>query len=100
MQGRLARLAGLALGNSVWSASLVFAAFKGGQALGNGLVARFSSRIERPIRPYALLEIAIGIASLLVVLGLPRVRRPGPGVRERRPDGHRVGSGDPKFCTQ
>lgn len=67
------RLAGLSLGNSVWSASLVLAAFMGGLTLGNGLVARFSSRIERPIRLYALLEIAIGIASLLVVLALPRL---------------------------
>ena len=34
------RLAGLSLGNSVWSASLVLAAFMGGLALGNGIVAR------------------------------------------------------------
>ena len=67
------RLAGLSLGNSVWSASLVLAAFMGGLALGNGLVARLHSRIAQPIRLYALLEFAIGVGSFLVVLSLPRL---------------------------
>ena len=40
------RLAGLSLGNSVWSASLVLAAFMGGLALGNALVARFHDRLN------------------------------------------------------
>ena len=39
------RLAGLSLGNSVWSASLVLAAFMGGLALGNALVARYHDRL-------------------------------------------------------
>ena len=43
------RLAGLSLGNSVWSASLVLAAFMGGLALGNGLVARLHRRISHQI---------------------------------------------------
>jgi predicted membrane-bound spermidine synthase len=67
------RLAGLSLGNSVWSASLVLAAFMGGLTLGNGLVARYHSRIAQSIRLYALLELAIGIGSFLVVLALPRL---------------------------
>ena len=67
------RLAGLSLGNSIWSASLVLAAFMGGLSLGNGLVARFYSRLKNPIRLYALLELAIGIGSFLVVLALPRL---------------------------
>jgi predicted membrane-bound spermidine synthase len=67
------RLAGLSLGNSVWSASLVLAAFMGGLTLGNGLVARYSSRVSQPIRLYAMLEIAIGIASFLALLALPRL---------------------------
>jgi spermidine synthase len=67
------RLAGLSLGNSVWSASLVLAAFMGGLTLGNGLVARFSGRIRQPVRLYAVLEIAIGIGSFLAVLALPRM---------------------------
>ena len=67
------RLAGLSLGNSIWSASLVLAAFMGGLTLGNGLVARFYSRVRNPVRLYALLELAIGVGSFLVVLALPRL---------------------------
>ena len=83
------RLAGLSLGNSVWSASLVLAAFMGGLTLGNGLVARFHSRIAHPIKLYARLELAIGIGSFLVVLALPRLSvRTRPAIRNRR--GHAV----------
>jgi spermidine synthase len=67
------RLAGLSLGNSVWSASLVLAAFMGGLALGNGLVARLHRRILHPVRLYAVLEFAIGISGIAVVLLLPRL---------------------------
>jgi predicted membrane-bound spermidine synthase len=67
------RLAGLALGNSVWSASLVLAAFMAGLTLGNGLVARCHRRIADPVRVYALLELGIGVGSFLVVIALPRV---------------------------
>jgi len=67
------RLAGLSLGNTVWSASLVLAAFMGGLTLGNGLVARLHSRIARPIRLYAILELAIGIGGFAVVAALPRL---------------------------
>ena len=67
------RLAGLSLGNSVWSAALVLAAFMGGLTLGNGLVARLHGRIARPIRLYAVLELGIGVGSFLVVLALPRL---------------------------
>ena len=67
------RLAGLSLGNSVWSASLVLAAFMGGLTLGNGLVARLHSRITRPIRLYAILELAIGVGGFAVVAALPRL---------------------------
>ena len=66
------RLAGLSLGNSVWSASLVLAAFMGGLAIGNGLVARFHERIVRPVRVYAALELAIGVGGMAVVLLLPQ----------------------------
>ncbi len=67
------RLAGLSLGNSVWSASLVLAAFMGGLALGNGLVARLHRRVLYPVRLYAALEFAIGIGGIAVVLLLPRL---------------------------
>ena len=67
------RLAGLSLGNSVWSASLVLAAFMGGLALGNGLVAKLHRRILHPVRLYAALEFAIGIGGITVMLLLPRL---------------------------
>ncbi len=67
------RLAGLSLGNSVWSASLVLAAFMGGLALGNGLIARLHRRVLHPIRLYAGLEFAIGLAGIAVVLLLPKL---------------------------
>src|SRR5215471_4839705 len=67
------RLAGLALGNSVWSASLVLGAFMAGLTLGNGLVARCHRRIADPVRLYALLELGIGVGSFLVVIALPRL---------------------------
>jgi predicted membrane-bound spermidine synthase len=65
------RLAGLSLGNSVWSATLVLAAFMGGLALGNALVARMHHKVTEPVRLYALLEITIGVSGILVVLALP-----------------------------
>ena len=67
------RLAGLSLGNSVWSASLVLAAFMGGLALGNGLVARLHRRVSHPVRLYAALEFAIGVGGIAVVLVLPQL---------------------------
>ena len=87
------RLAGLSLGNSVWSASLVLAAFMGGLALGNGLVARLHKRISYPVRLYAALEFTIGISGIAVVLLLPQFPNLlGPalgGVRLRRPRAYR-----------
>jgi predicted membrane-bound spermidine synthase len=66
------RLVGLSLGNSVWSASLVLAAFMGGLAIGNVLVASRDARVLRPLRLYAGLEFAIGICGIAVVLLLPQ----------------------------
>ena len=65
------RLAGLSLGNSVWSASLVLAAFMGGLAIGNALVARLHERVRRPVGLYAALELTIGISGIAVVWFLP-----------------------------
>lgn len=65
------RVAGLSLGNGVWASSVVLAAFMAGLALGNGLAARRADRATRPARLYAGLELAIGVAGLLVVILLP-----------------------------
>jgi predicted membrane-bound spermidine synthase len=63
--------AGITFGNSVWASSLVLAGFMGGLALGSALAARLRPGGFRPIRVYALLEIAIGIFGLALVVGLP-----------------------------
>jgi predicted membrane-bound spermidine synthase len=62
---------GLVFGNSIWAASLVLSSFMGGLALGNGLVAWFGTRIERPLRAYAALEATVGVAGLLLTYALP-----------------------------
>lgn len=67
------RQAGLAFGNSLWSATLVLSSFMGGLALGNGLVLRFGSKLAKPIRTYAVLEVLIAGAGLLIVLVLPGI---------------------------
>lgn len=67
------RQAGLAFGNSVWSATLVLSSFMGGLALGNGLILRFGKKLTRPVWFYALLETLIAITGLLIVLVLPGI---------------------------
>jgi spermidine synthase len=61
----------IAFGSSIWASSLVVAAFMGGLALGNALSGRLGHRLRRPIRAYALLELAIGASGLALVHGLP-----------------------------
>ena len=65
------RQAGLTFGNSITASSLVLAAFMGGLALGNGLSARLGRRVVRPVRVYALLEIAIALSGVVIVWILP-----------------------------
>jgi hypothetical protein len=65
------RQAGLALGNSVWSAALVLSSFMGGLAAGNALVIRFGARLSRPVSAYAVLEALVAACGFLVVLMLP-----------------------------
>jgi predicted membrane-bound spermidine synthase len=67
------RLAGLALGNSVWASSLVLASFMGGLGLGNLLSLKYGARLKKPVRTYAALELLIGLAGLGIVLVLPRL---------------------------
>ncbi len=65
------RLAGLSLGNSVAASSLVLAAFMGGLAAGNAAAAWIGPRVCRPLRTYALLEVAVGASGLGLVLVFP-----------------------------
>jgi spermidine synthase len=59
------RLLGFTFGTSTEAISTVLAIFFGGLALGNLLAARVLARVERPLRVYALLELAIGAFALL-----------------------------------
>ena len=63
--------AGLAFGTGVWSAAVTLAAFMAGLALGNALAARVGSRLRRPLRVYAGLELMVGVCGIVVVLVLP-----------------------------
>jgi hypothetical protein len=69
------RQAGLMLGNSVWSTSIVTAAFMGGLALGNAAVARWGAALRRPLASYALIEATIGGTGLGLVLLFPALTR-------------------------
>lgn len=65
------RLAGLALGNSVWASSTVLAAFMAGLAFGNAVAVRYAGRVRRPLRLYAALELGVALGGALLVLILP-----------------------------
>jgi predicted membrane-bound spermidine synthase len=65
------RQAGLMLGNSVWTTSLVTASFMAGLALGNALAARYAGRLRRPLMAYAVIEAIIGTTGFGLVLLFP-----------------------------
>jgi spermidine synthase len=63
--------AGLVLGNSVLSTSIVLASFMAGIALGNALVGWRGGAVRRTLRAYALLEIAVAISGISLTYLLP-----------------------------
>src|SRR5882762_972414 len=56
-------LAGLVLGNSVWSASIVLSSFMAGIALGNLVTSWYGDRSARLLLTYAVLETAVAAAG-------------------------------------
>src|SRR5262249_54144564 len=58
----------LALGSSIWAATITVSSFMGGLALGNALIGRV--QIRRPLRVYALAEITLAAAGVMVVYAL------------------------------
>ena len=60
----------LVLGNSLYSASVVLAAFMCGMALGSWLIGKRSARIADPVRLYALLEAGVGLSALLLTFAI------------------------------
>lgn len=57
--------ASLVFGSTTWALSTVLGVFFGGLALGSWLIGRLAGRLERPLRLYALLEIAVAGLALL-----------------------------------
>ena len=63
--------ASLVFGNSVWATSLVLSSFMAGLALGSASVAWWASRIRRPLRLYAALEVVVAATGVAVTMLLP-----------------------------
>src|SRR5262245_62089844 len=62
--------AGLVLGNSVLSTSVVLASFMAGIAMGNAVVA-WRGALRRSLRTYAALEVAVAVSGLCLTYLLP-----------------------------
>jgi predicted membrane-bound spermidine synthase len=69
------RLAGLGLGSTVWTSSIVLTAFMAGLGLGNLIAASRGGSLRRPLRAYAVLELVVGGSGLAVVALLLRSAR-------------------------
>ncbi len=65
------RLSGLAFGNSVWSAALILSSFMAGLALGTAVAASSALQSQRPLRLYAVLELAVALFGCTIVFALP-----------------------------
>src|SRR5687767_4807431 len=65
----------LVIGSSAISLAVLLGTFMGGMCLGSLAFARVVSARHHPLRVYALLEIGIGIAGLLVLVTMPAVGR-------------------------
>jgi predicted membrane-bound spermidine synthase len=63
--------AGLVVGNSVWSAALVTAAFMTGLGLGNAAALALARRWKRPVRAYAVVETLAAASGALLVAAFP-----------------------------
>lgn len=76
---------GVALGNTVWSASLVTAAYMAGLGVGAWLVGRRADRAHHadaraPLRLYAWCELAIAACGLVLLAALPRFEGISPAL--------------------
>lgn len=67
------RLLKLTLGNTVYATSIVVSVFMGGLALGALIMARYSDRVRRRLRLYALLETLVTISALSIPFALKLV---------------------------
>ena len=63
----------LIVGSSAISIGVVLGTFMGGMCAGSLLLSRYVSRKEHPLRVYAMLELGIGVAGILLVFLLPLI---------------------------
>ena len=63
--------AGLVVGNSVWSAALVVAAFMAGLGIGNAAAMALAPRWKQPLRGYAVVETLAAVSGALLVAAFP-----------------------------
>jgi len=70
------RAFGRVLGNTVWAATLVLAAFMLGIALGGLLAARWAALIRHPARGFAVAEAIVAITGVTLVWALPAIEAP------------------------
>ena len=65
--------AGLVVGNAVWSAAIVVAAFMAGLALGNALAMRLAPRLAQPVLGYAAVEVVAALSGAALVVAFPHL---------------------------
>lgn len=65
--------AALALGNTVWAASLVLSAFMTGMAVGSALAGRFGDRVRNSLVLYAAAEAVVAFAGVALVYAMPHI---------------------------
>src|SRR5690349_8832077 len=63
------------IGSSAVSLAVLLGAFMGGLCIGSLLLPRLVARDRDPLRVYAALEMAIGVAGVGVVAGIPAIAR-------------------------
>src|SRR5919197_622393 len=61
----------LVIGSSAVSLGVLLGTFMGGMCLGSLFLPRVISAREHPLRVYAYLELAIGVAGILLLFGMP-----------------------------
>src|SRR5437016_7625595 len=65
----------LVIGSSAVSLGVLLGTFMGGMCLGSLALPRFVAPRHHPLRVYALIELGLGIAGLVVLFGMPIVDR-------------------------
>ena len=74
------RALGLVVGNSLWAAVAVVAAYMGGMAVGSALVARYVHRLRRHVRLYGVAEAVAALVALATAPALHVLQRLAAGL--------------------